>query len=276
MTDTKIDYVRPAPWLTIVFARRWIILAITILFAVLFPSITRQMSPPSWEGRGLLRVGVVDGYPIEPVAEVVDRLNSRGFQDAKLVGAGAGDAGDSDSEARFRGSFRARVLGSGLIELRARGISEQEARLFISAPAEVLVNDLQGKAELHLKALRQRLAQRTADAALLERNLAGIIKQNQHVARGATRNDSLAYNEPMMFQLLTMKIQDIEAEKASLVSQLNSIRSRPTALVDPPEVRQVGVGILPIAILAIMGAGLGFLLSAGLVIVNNWLRRSAV
>ncbi|HVK55278.1 MAG TPA: hypothetical protein VM532_09650 [Burkholderiales bacterium] len=276
MTDTQIDYVRPAPWLTVVFAKRWFILAITILFAILFPSITRQVSPPSWEGRGLLRVGTVDADPIEPVPEVVDRLNSRSFQDEKLFGLESGGLSDSGSDARLRSSFRARMLASGLIELRARGINEQEARQFISAPAEMLVNDLQGKAELHLKPLRQRLAQRTADAALLERNLMGIMKQNQHVSRGVARNDALAYNEPMMFQLFTIKIQDIEAEKALLVSQLNSIRSRSTALVDPPDVRRVGVGILPIAILAIMGAGLGFLLSAGLVIVNNWLRRSAV
>lgn len=262
--NTQISTLRQ--WLDGILFRRKLIIVITLFCSALFPIAIQSFVTPTWESKGLLSLGNISGKPVANSNFATELANNPAFLLSAVSSIQGMGGEESTVAARFLKSFRARPLPSGLVELRARGASPEEAEEFIKLAAATLAKNLDAPIAAMTTMKKKRLAQ--LEAILDEnRTLRKEIVATMVSCKGRRCDNIVSKVTPfLLLPTLQGSIQTAEAEWSQINGELSSPNTMSTSFVYPPMTVPVGVGLLPFVILSLMGGMLGLLTSAVLAI----------
>ncbi len=99
--------------------------------------------PAEWEASALVRVGQLGnaggaGNSIEPIAQVVDRIKNKSFQNLVMKKIGLSQDEEDDKNKLFRNTLKVKLEKSDLISINIRSLSADSAKFHLSTVVDEL------------------------------------------------------------------------------------------------------------------------------------------
>lgn len=252
---------------------RWFIaVAVVVLAAAIFFA---QTARPRYEATAWIRPGQLGPVPagedprIEPFQRVIERMETREFQDAVLHDMGLSPR--SGEAHLYRGSFDLEPSPyAGLLKLTLRGYSPAQAQRFVQVTFEHLHRLHEGLMAEPLELAKARLSQ--AQAQLREAT-AERDRLRQAIAGSPSRQDLVLAS--MVLSGSNQEVRNLQQTVSDLKARLTASYSYETTLAWPIYVPDHPV--YPNRVL-ILGAGLVLGLGLGLVaaVARNAARRAGM
>jgi capsular polysaccharide biosynthesis protein len=231
-------------------------------------------TPNVWEGEGVLEIGQVGqsgqvgqaGFQlVEPVARVVERLSSRGFQDSVLSDLGI-PTGDDDPAAKlYRRSAKVRAIpGTDLVQLSVQTHSPESCRKALEITAQRLRVIHDELAAPITRVLREQLARVDGD---LDQARSELTRLRSLEEKGAQQRAENLFSSLYLRGLIEGRISDVrnfQDQKLWLEEKLNPSRTHSTSLFGPVHVSSNPVAPRTVrnVVVAVCGA-----LAAGLLLI---------
>ena len=267
----------------VLIQRKWWVLGFP-LFAVIVAAIAVMFMKPQWEATAVIRVGAVGQAGqagqagqqiIEPVAQTVERMKSKAFEDAVLINLSL-PTDDQNSEFTFyRGSLQVKNLrGTDLIELKVRGYSQASAKRFADATIDYLKKTHSEMTASTVLRMRQTLERTDRDIAQTKAERDSLVKLTDLKDKdkaGFMENVVLTNNIIRLDEAL----RSLEQTRANDEEQLDPLHTFPTGHLEAVSVSDKPV--MPKKPLLIQLAGvLGLFVGVGVAFLQHVRARKAI
>jgi len=262
-------------WRMLVREWRWWLAALVLVFAATFAF--THLAKRQWEATAWIQIGQVGAVPtgqdpkIEPLARVLERLQTATFQDEVMQSLGLPH--DSREARIYRKSLKLEPLpyAGPLVKLTVRGYSQQQARQFAEATVGRLRAIHQGLGAQSLEMAHARLDE-------VQSELSSAVAERDQWQQEANRGDAAGKGvqgmavTSMLAASMRGNIYGLAATKSDLSARLSSMYTYETSSLWPVYVPEHQA--FPNPVLA-WGIGLLFGLCLGVfaAMVRNALRR---
>jgi uncharacterized protein involved in exopolysaccharide biosynthesis len=213
-----------------VFLRyKWVFLVLPLVAAILAASFVFFVLQPAWEGSATLEIGRVGGAAVEPVVNVVTRINLPSFAKG-VLNAGLLKPEEINVAQAFIGTLQAsQIKGAELIEVKLRAPSPEMAAKLLKASLlnlQKMQNEIMAvtieKNKKQLRILLEDIQKGINDDDLLRKKLLASHNWN---AFDATLTATLLKDK-------SIDLRELIQKKLTLEEQLSASRTYPAKVVD--------------------------------------------
>jgi uncharacterized protein involved in exopolysaccharide biosynthesis len=186
--------------------------------------------PAQWEASALIRVGQLEGFPVETLPRVVDRVTQNSFKDDALKRMGVSPDESDPKTGLLLSSLKVKIDKSDLIGVRVRSTNPDDAIRFVDA----LIAEL---ADMHVKVAeptRQHRQDRVEEINMESRRLDSEIERLNGSLVKATREFSAANFSQVALMSSVLLAREVELRvfqehKRALQELLSPAKTFPTS-----------------------------------------------